>query len=94
MIDDYHDDDYDDDDEEAQEIPLTHVTSSILSKVIVYAQQYIADPMYDIEKGCHRWSGCGRTRNATAYSIVRDRLLQPLKLANMKEVVHEGGGPP
>ena len=54
--------DEDHDDEEAQEIPLPNVKSSILAKVIEYAQQYIAEPMCEIEKVCHRWSGCGRTR--------------------------------
>eukprot|EP01033_Poteriospumella_lacustris_P010088 gene10088-7202_t len=42
--------DEDHDDEEAQEIPLPNVKSSILAKVIEYAQQYIAEPMHEIEK--------------------------------------------
>eukprot|EP01033_Poteriospumella_lacustris_P005023 gene5023-3586_t len=42
--------DEDHDDEEAQEIPLPNVKSSILAKVIEYAQHYISEPMYEIEK--------------------------------------------
>lgn len=42
--------DEDQDDEEAQEIPLPNVKSSILAKVIEFAQHYISEPMYEIEK--------------------------------------------
>ena len=40
----------DQDDEEVQEIPLPNVKSSILAKVIVFAQQYKIEAMTEIEK--------------------------------------------
>jgi hypothetical protein len=42
--------DEDQDDEEAQEIPLPNVKSSILAKVIEFIKHYKVDPMYEIEK--------------------------------------------
>ena len=38
------------DDEEAQEIPLPNVKSSILAKVIEFNQHYKTEPMNEIEK--------------------------------------------
>jgi Skp1 family, tetramerisation domain len=38
------------DDDEVQEIPLPNVKSSILAKVIEFAQHYKKEPMTDIEK--------------------------------------------
>ena len=40
----------DQDDEEVQEIPLPNVKSSILAKVIVFAQHYKVEAMTEIEK--------------------------------------------
>ena len=40
----------DPDDEDVQEIPLPNVKSSILAKVIVFAQHYKTEPMTEIEK--------------------------------------------
>ena len=40
----------DQDDDEVQEIPLPNVKSSILAKVIEFAQQYKKEAMTDIEK--------------------------------------------
>jgi S-phase kinase-associated protein 1 len=42
--------DEDQDDEEAQEIPLPNVKSSILAKVIEFSQHYKVEPMHEIEK--------------------------------------------
>lgn len=42
--------DEDQDDDEAQEIPLPNVKSSILAKVIEFANQYVTEPMFEIEK--------------------------------------------
>lgn len=42
--------DDDNDDDEAQEIPLPNVKSSILAKVIEFSQHYVSEPMYEIEK--------------------------------------------
>jgi S-phase kinase-associated protein 1 len=42
--------DEDQDEEEAQEIPLPNVKSSILAKVIEFAQHYRQEPMNEIEK--------------------------------------------
>eukprot|EP01039_Chlorochromonas_danica_P003851 gene3851-4208_t len=42
--------DEDQDDEEAQEIPLPNVKSSILAKVIEFAHHYRQEPMNEIEK--------------------------------------------
>lgn len=39
-----------DDDDEAQEIPLPNVKSSILSSVIEFMNHYATDPMNEIEK--------------------------------------------
>jgi hypothetical protein len=38
------------DEDEAQEIPLPNVKSSILAKVIEYIHHYRTEPMNDIEK--------------------------------------------
>ncbi len=42
--------DEDQDDDEAQEIPLPNVKSSILAKVIEFANHYVTAPMAEIEK--------------------------------------------
>lgn len=42
--------DEDQDEDEAQEIPLPNVKSSILAKVIEFEQHYKTDPMNEIEK--------------------------------------------
>ncbi len=40
--------------DEAQEIPLPNVKSTILTKVIEFSQHYKEDPMHEIEKVPHR----------------------------------------
>lgn len=42
--------DDDNDDDEAQEIPLPNVKSSILARVIDFSKHYVSEPMYEIEK--------------------------------------------
>ena len=77
--------DEDQNEEEAQEIPLPNVKSAILSKVIEFTKHYKEEPMNEIEKvGTNNFSFVGGpVDNELIY------FSQPLKSANMAEVVQE-----
>lgn len=95
--------DEDQDDEEAQEIPLPNVKSAILAKVIEFAQHYASEPMYEIEKVSFRnkiYDISFRSWFILFYLLheiilclyvppLRYKIKQPLKSANMGEVVQE-----
>jgi S-phase kinase-associated protein 1 len=66
-------------DEEAQEMPLLNIKSTILAKVIEYCQYYLHNPMNEIEK----------VRFPLYLTCLFLLLHQPLKSVSMSEVVQE-----
>ena len=64
-----------------QEIPLPNVKTAILAKVIEFLEHYKSDPMNEIEKVSPFW--------IYRWYIFLFPMHQPLKSANMSEVVQE-----
>lgn len=73
------------DEDEAQEIPLPNVKSAILAKVIEFIQRHKTEPMTEIEKVCRTDFPNKVSRSHLFLSL----LIQPLKSAQMSEVVQE-----